>query len=183
MDMQRMVVASTAVFVLLIPSGAGTANAAGGDRGAVAMVVPAAAARIVGLINRDRAAAGLVPLRIDPAAGGVADGWSRQMARAAAISHNGQFLSPASLARFDARIVGENVAVGGTIDQIHQLLMASPPHRRNILHPDFRLVGVAAVRTPAGRVYLTEDFLTRQDPRSTSPRPGPRSSPTGRRRR
>src|SRR5262245_28275006 len=125
---------------------------------ATTVAVREAPARIMTLINRDRAAAGLTPLGNHPAAQRIADGWSRQMAAAGQLAHNDRFLSLRSLAQLRATMVGENVAVAGSLERIHQLFMDSPPHRRNILQPDFRLVGIAAVRTSDGRIYLTEDF-------------------------
>jgi uncharacterized protein YkwD len=117
------------------------------------------------LINRERAAAGLPALTLDDEVSGIAAGWSRRMAAAGGLSHNGDYLSQDSLRRLDASTVGENVAYADTVDEIHSLYMQSPPHRHNILSPDYREVGIAAVRTGDGLIYLTEDFLTR---RSTS---------------
>jgi uncharacterized protein YkwD len=126
------------------------------------VVVGDAQSRLLALINRDRAAAGLGALQASAAARGVADGWSRQMAEAGALSHNHGYLNAASLQRFHAVLAGENVAVGSTLDGVHRVFMQSPQHRANILDPQFRLVGVAAVRTAAGLVYVTEDFLRPQ---------------------
>jgi hypothetical protein len=135
-----------------------------------------AAPRMLELINRDRAVAGLGGLSLDDEAGGIAVSWSREMAGAGDISHNDDYLSEESLRRLDASKVGENVAHAGAVDEIHSMLMDSPPHRANILDPDFRLVGVGAVRSDDGSLYLTEDFLTRRGPpapRPNSRRPAP----------
>jgi uncharacterized protein YkwD len=132
-------------------------------RAPAAAAVADAQPRLLGLINRDRAAAGLAPLQADGGARGFADRWSRQMAQAGGLSHNHEYLNVGSLQRLHATLAGENVAVGSSsLEQIHRLFMQSPQHRANVLHPDFRLVGVAAVRTPAGLVYVTEDFLRRE---------------------
>ena len=132
-----------------------------------------AAPRILELINRERAAAGLTSLTLDEEVTEIALGWSGKMARADRLSHNKAYLSPESLDRLNAATVGENVAFADSVDEIHSLLMESPPHRANILNADFRQVGVGAVRSPAGELYLTEDFLTRRaEPRRTGG-PGP----------
>ena len=151
---------------ILLP--AGTALAADGSPTAV----PDAAPRMLELINRERAAAGIAGLTLDQEATGIALGWSRDMARAGRLSHNEAYLSPESMERLNATTVGENVAFADFVDQIHSLLMDSPPHRANILNADFRQVGVGAVRSPAGELYLTETFLTRRaQPGNSEERP------------
>jgi len=163
MEPRRVLVALTVVVVLVVPSGAARAGDGSRDRRVRSgpAVLPDAQGRIVELINRERVAVGLARLRVDEAARRVAERWSRQLALEGGLRHNERYLSPDSLERLHATMVGENVAVGDSLDHLHQLFMASPPHRGNVLQPDYTLVGVAAVRTPTGRIYLTEDFLTR----------------------
>lgn len=126
-------------------------------------VVANAAARTLELINRERSSAGLPALTLDDEVTGIAAGWSPKMAADGELSHNGEYLSEASMKRLDATRVAENVAVADSIEEIHSLFMDSPPHRANILHADLRQIGVAAVRTSEGSIYLTEDFLTRRN--------------------
>lgn len=153
----------------------GTARAAEGNHAPgsppALTVVPEAGPRILELINRERASAGLGSLTMDEEVSGIAVRWTRQMALAGKLSHNGDYLSQESLERLDATTVGENVAFADSVDRIHELLMNSPPHRANILQPDFRLVGVGAVRSDSGDLYLTEDFLTRRAPSSPADKP------------
>jgi uncharacterized protein YkwD len=151
MKTRHHLIVLAAVVVGLFPSGAAQAKARPD--------LPQAA--IVKLINRERVAAGLVPLRVDAAVSRVADRWSRQMASAGRLAHNEQYLSVASLKRLRGTRAGENVAVASSLEQIHRLFMQSAPHRGNVLQPDYRLVGVAAVRNPDGLLYVTEDFLRR----------------------
>ena len=145
-------------------------------------VVPEAAPRILELINRERVRVGLDGLALDEEATKIALGWTRQMALAGRISHNQAYLSQESLQRLNAVTVGENVAFASAVDEIHSLFMGSPPHRHNILEPKYRLVGIGAVRTDTGELYLTEDFLTRKDPPTPrDERPAPaRPAPAGR---
>jgi uncharacterized protein YkwD len=57
--------------------------------------------------------------------------------------------------RFDT--AGENLAVAGSVDQIHVELMNSPPHRANILDPDYNSIGIAIISR--GRdLYAVENF-------------------------
>ena len=57
--------------------------------------------------------------------------------------------------RFDA--AGENLAVAGSVEEIHSELMNSPPHRANILDSDYNSVGIAIISR--GRdLYAVENF-------------------------
>jgi uncharacterized protein YkwD len=120
-----------------------------------------AASRTLELINRERASAGLVALTLDDEVSPIAADWSRKMAADGGLSHNGEYLSQASMQRLGASRLGENVAFADSVDEIHSLFMNSAPHRANILQTDFRQIGIAAVRAADGSIYLTEDFLTR----------------------
>jgi hypothetical protein len=51
----------------------------------------------------------------------------------------------------------ENIAMGGNLADIHLHLMQSPPHRANILNPQFDSVGVGIVHN-GDLIYVTEDF-------------------------
>jgi uncharacterized protein YkwD len=172
-----------ALIAFLLPTGAAWAAGSDQDSGPPTgmTALPEAAPRILELVNRERAAAGLPGLALDDEAGRIAVSWSREMAVAGAISHNHDYLSNASLQRLDATKAGENVAYAGAVDEIHSMLMASPPHRANILNPGFLLVGVGAVRTSSGQLFLTEDFLTRRAaPSSPEAPPSPRPTPAPR---
>ena len=57
--------------------------------------------------------------------------------------------------RFDA--VAENVADAESPDETHQALMNSPPHRENILNPQYRLTGIAVAQNPLTAVVLFAD--------------------------
>ena len=122
-----------------------------------------AATRTLELINRERASAGLAALTLDGEVNPIAADWSGKMAADGTLSHNKDYLSEDSMRRLDATRLGENVAYADSVEEIHRLFMDSPPHRANILHSDFRQIGIAAVRTGDGLIYLTEDFLTRRN--------------------
>jgi uncharacterized protein YkwD len=53
--------------------------------------------------------------------------------------------------------LAENVGVGDTLGKVHNALMASSSHRKNILSSRFRTVGVGVVRS-GGRVWVTQLF-------------------------
>lgn len=163
------------LLALLTATPAAAATRPGPDRGRGLTPVPEAAPRMAELVNRERTAAGLAPLGADDEVAAIAARWAGAMAAAGEISHNHDYLSDESLRRLNASRLGENVAVADSVDEIHRLFMASTPHRDNILKPEFRLLGVGAVRATDGNLYLTEDFVTRQAP----PPPSPRRSTAG----
>ncbi len=111
--------------------------------------------------NRDRAAHGLPSLKWDSALASAAHKHSVLMAQQNALSHQfpgEQDLSARSKqagARFSS--IGENVAQGSSATGIHDQWMKSPPHRHNLLDPDFNSVGIAVVER-GGVLFVTEDF-------------------------
>jgi uncharacterized protein YkwD len=57
---------------------------------------------------------------------------------------------------FDYRMVGENVGYGGSLDQLLEAFMASPPHAQNIMGK-WRKTGVGIVRR-GDRIWITQLF-------------------------
>ncbi len=116
-------------------------------------------ARIVQLVNAERAKARLAPLSVSPCADSYAEAWSATMARTGAFEHRADLAEV--LRACSARAIGENIAYGSvTADQMMALWMGSAGHRANILNPTFTHIGVGAVTTSSGRVYGTQNFLT-----------------------
>ncbi|MEY2568045.1 MAG: hypothetical protein QOE35_2574 [Actinomycetota bacterium] len=124
--------------------------------------------RLLDLTNGERAAAGVGPLTMRADVAGIAQGQSAAMAAAGTIWHNADFLTQATRNALAARMLGENVGMAGSIDQVHQALMNSPGHRANMLEGAFSIVGMAAVKGPDGLVYITQDFL---QPNGGTPHP------------
>jgi hypothetical protein len=52
---------------------------------------------------------------------------------------------------------GENVAYDLGVEQAHEGLMHSPPHRANLLNASYNVAGFAVVRT-GRRLYVVQDF-------------------------
>lgn len=100
-------------------------------------------------INQARAAHGLRPLRLDTRLQRAARAHSLDMLRRDYFAH-GPFAR--RLLRFGARgpVVAENIAWGvGARGQARGVVtgwLRSPLHRRNLLRPGFRRVGVASLR-------------------------------------
>lgn len=77
------------------------------------------------------------------------------------LSHqfSGEPSLPLRLAQSDLRLdrSAENVAYDAGVEQAHIGLMNSPPHRANILSPDYNAIGIAIVRR-GQYIYVVEDF-------------------------
>lgn len=118
--------------------------------------------QMLDLANSERARTGLAPLKLDSGLVKAARAHAAAMAAQEQISH--QFFGEPSLAerlatnsnlRLDRE--GENVAVATTVDDAHRALMASPPHRDNLLNPNFNVAGIGVYRRN-NRIYVAQDF-------------------------
>jgi Cysteine-rich secretory protein family len=116
------------------------------------------------LINQERAAEGLPPLAVDERLTRAARRHTELMVKHGGLSH--QFDGEPSL---QTRIADENLRsdrlaenVGLEMDApgIHAGFMNSPPHRANILNPNYNAIGVGVMRS-GDRLYATEDFAHR----------------------
>jgi len=119
-------------------------------------------ARMLQLINEERAAQGVAPLRADPELAEVARAHSRDMFARGYFSH----VTPDGKDPFDriraARVTyltaGENIALAPTLPLAHQGLMKSPGHRANILRPAFGRVGIGIVDGGRRGEMVTQNF-------------------------
>lgn len=127
-------------------------------------VDPAAEQEMVRLVNAERAKIGLPALQVDDRLTSIARQHSQLLAAKHSLSH--QYPGEPDLRH---RIVatglrsnysGENVAYDADAPRAHQGLMNSPPHRANILRPEFTTVGIGVVRN-GNLIYVTEDFARR----------------------
>ena len=114
------------------------------------------------LANQARAQAGAAPLQIDEGLTRAAREHAAAMARQQQLSH--QFAGEPSLTQRVAvncalhlDQTGENVAYAGSVDQAHQGLMHSPPHREYLLNPAYNVAGFGVVRTGYS-LYVAQDF-------------------------
>jgi uncharacterized protein YkwD len=112
--------------------------------------------------NADRARAGLPPLKMDSSMVRAARAHAAAMAAQKHISH--QFSGEpstsdriAALSTLHLERTGENVAVAPNVEEAHEALMASRPHRDNLLSPKFNVAGFGVFRQ--GHVlYVAQDF-------------------------
>jgi uncharacterized protein YkwD len=142
---------------LLVVAGLTATGALGGT----ATATRSLDASILGQINAVRTSRGLAPLRPDPGLQAAAAAHSREMLRAGYFAHESPDGSPFwrriersyGIAGFHAWAVGENLATASpSLDAstLLRLWLASPPHRKNLLEPNWRQIGIAAVHVQKG---------------------------------
>jgi uncharacterized protein YkwD len=123
---------------------------------------PRAESELLVLANRVRAKDELQPLKMDPGLTKAAREHAAAMALHSQLSH--QFSGEpalgvrlASSSSLFLQEAAENVAMADSVDRVHESLMHSPPHRENLLHPSYNVVGFGVVRK--GRMlYVVQDF-------------------------
>jgi len=124
----------------------------------------AAEAHLVDLINQARKEHGLPPLTVDPRLTQAARQHTELMVRNGDLSHQFPGEPPLQNRFADKGLPsdreGENVDLDQNAVAAHEALMHSPPHRRNILDPDYNVVGVGVLQS-GPEIYVTEDFARR----------------------
>jgi uncharacterized protein YkwD len=119
---------------------------------------------LVELINQERTSRGLNALAVDERLTEAARKHTQLMVQHSQLSH--QFEGePSPQTRVNSEGLssdsqGENVDLNQTITGAHDALMKSPPHRANILDPDYNAIGVGIIRA-GENVWVTEDFARR----------------------
>lgn len=116
---------------------------------------------LMALLNQERANAGLPKFNFSEQLAHAARNHTGLLVEHDQLSH--QFAGEPGLVdrvgatglRYDAS--GENVALASNIEEAHQGLMHSPPHRANILNPRYNEVGIS-VMASRGTLFVTEDF-------------------------
>jgi uncharacterized protein YkwD len=126
----------------------------------------AAEARLVSLINEERARLSLPPLRANARLADVARSHSAEMVRDGFVGHRspktGLLSDRLKSAGIPADVSLENIARHDTLAGAHHGLMASPGHRRNILDPRVTEIGVGVVYSGSGpnrELFVTQAFV------------------------
>jgi uncharacterized protein YkwD len=130
--------------------------------GVLPVTTTAAAAehRLVALVNRDRAAAGLAALAIDARLAEAARAHSRDMAEHEFVAHisptTGSLVDRVARVGLVPDLLLENVGRAYSAEDAERGFMSSPGHRGNILDRRARFIGigVAAGRETSGSVPL-----------------------------
>jgi uncharacterized protein YkwD len=117
--------------------------------------------RLFSLINQERVKQGLAPLELDERLMRSARKHTQLMVQNDSLSHEFDGEEALQLRVSDENLRcdrdGENIALDGDIERAHLMLMQSPPHRANILNPQFNAVGIGILKTDE-LYYITEDF-------------------------
>lgn len=105
-------------------------------------------------VNDFRQANGLPALHWDEDVYTKAHDWSQHLADAHALSH-----SKLSDGVPDGwHRIGENVAMAPTLDSAMTALENSPPHRANLLNPNYDRIAIGVVQQD-GMYWVTETFV------------------------
>jgi uncharacterized protein YkwD len=128
-----------------------------------ATVVTAPEARVVQLVNAQRARVGCRPLVVNSALTRAARAHSLDMARKNYFSHTSldgrTAVQRMKAAGFSGRMWGENIAAGQTTaDRVMTAWMNSPGHKANILNCGYRYIGVGYATGGYYKHYWTQDF-------------------------
>ena len=117
---------------------------------------------MLGLINRERAKAGLKELVFDERLAAVARSHSADMVRNKFFAHKsptrGDLDTRMKRAGIKALTFRENLSSNNTLLSAHQGLMNSPGHRKNIQESDLTRVGIGIVRSRDGGIMVTQNF-------------------------
>lgn len=167
----RKAVTGVAVVMTVLGSWLVTAVPAG------AAADPGAEADFVARTNALRASKGLPSLIVNGTLVAKARGWAEHMAAVNAISHSN--LSDGAPSEWTR--LGENVGRGPSVDSIHNALVASSEHYKNLTDPGFRYVGVGVVNAN-GTYYVSEVFMeSASQPAPSTPAPAAAAPSSGRR--
>jgi uncharacterized protein YkwD len=144
---------------------------AGGQSSAVVSLpyrVPAAAiswnleVTALHLLNRERTAAGFAPLMPHATIRAAARIHARELFALGYLSHRSRDgRGPNQRVKglgVRVHLVGENLAYAATVREAHEALLASQAHRHNILHPGYRLTGIAVLDGGPFGILLVQDF-------------------------
>ena len=123
-------------------------------------------ARLVGLINGERAKVGLPALRVVPELVGLGRQWSNEMialdpgSNPCGVVHNPDFVAKVTS---PWQRLGENVGCGNVdVGTLHARFVSSPGHHRNIVDPSFDSIGVG-ISYDGDVLYVTQQFMDLRD--------------------
>jgi len=119
--------------------------------------------QMLDLVNKERVANGLNPLKVNPTLTQVARAHSADMINRNFFDHT----NPDGKTPFDRikaagityKTAGENIAGASSVQTAHTNLMNSPGHRANILNASFTEVGIGIVNGGKYGKMFTQNFI------------------------
>jgi uncharacterized protein YkwD len=124
-------------------------------------VTDAGASAVRASLDRERGAASLPRLRVDPKLSRIAAAHAQDMARRRYFSHvSPEGVDPFTRMRragYSFRFAGENIGIGANVARAQNVIATDTSHRDIILRPQYRRVGIGVARGPSG-VIVVEDF-------------------------
>ncbi len=122
--------------------------------------------KMIKLVNKDRKRFNQPSLKILPGLNDVARNHSKEMAEEGDINHISPLYGSVS-DRLEAwhdydnyifSSIGENLSKTKSIEEGEESLMNSPGHRKNILDPDYNVIGIGITKDNDGFLYITQIF-------------------------
>lgn len=115
-------------------------------------------AEMLARVNAARRKAGVAPLRASADLDQAAQRHAEDMLARGYFAHQSperkSVRERAQAAGYDWRTIGENIAENQfSVDEVMETWLRSPGHRRNILSPDFKELGVGLARGRSGSAY------------------------------
>jgi uncharacterized protein YkwD len=117
--------------------------------------------QMLNLINQERTSRGLVPVVFSNELTYMAELHSQDMIDRNFFSHENPDGENINTRRKDLNIqtfVGENIGKSPSVATTHQILMDSPPHKANILNPDWNRLGLGILQSNDGYYLVSQEF-------------------------
>lgn len=114
---------------------------------------------LLALTNSDRATHGLTELRLAERLSRYATRHSRRMADLGYLFHSGDEQLREALGGSGWEVAGENVGVGGSLEELEDAFMGSAPHRHNVLGRPYDRAAVGIVESD-GTLWVTVIFYS-----------------------
>ncbi len=122
--------------------------------------------KMIKLVNKDRKRFNRTSLKTLPGLNDLARNHSKEMAEEGDINHISPLYGSVSdrlEAWFDYdnyvfSSIGENLSKAKSIEEGEESLMNSPGHRKNILDPDYNVIGIGITKGDDGYLYITQIF-------------------------
>ena len=115
---------------------------------------------MLSLINQERTSRGLVPVEYSNELTYMGELHSQDMINRNFFSHDNPDGGSIDIRRKELGIqtfVGENISKNVSIQASHNSLMQSPPHKANILNPDWNRLGIGIAKD-GNTYYISQEF-------------------------